>query len=86
MDALEEKKIMLKEALANQQIDQETYDKLITGLEQKEKDLKVKNTEYNFWHSKPMKIFWWFLLFVFVALMFVCCINIWVKSYPTSFI
>ncbi len=70
LDAFEEKKYFLKEALGNGQIDKKTYDRMIKILEQKNEDLKQNRKNEEFWHSKSMKIFLWILLFVWVALLF----------------
>ena len=70
LDAFEEKKYFLKEALGNGQIDKKTYDRMIKILEQKNEDLKQNRKIEEFWHSKSMKIFLWILLFVWVALLF----------------
>ena len=80
-NALDEKRIMLKDALANQQINQETYDRLIAWLDKKEKEMKEVQADYNFRHSKPMRLALWILLFIIVAILFVLCIRIWVWAY-----
>ena len=64
LDAFEEKKYYLKEALKSGQIDKKTYEKMIKILDQKNEDLKQNRKNEGFWHSKSMKIFLWLLLFV----------------------
>lgn len=64
LDAFEEKKYFLKEALKNGQIDKKTYERMVKVLDQKNEDLKQNRQNEGFWHSKSMKIFLWLLLFV----------------------
>lgn len=75
MDALEEKKILLKDALINHQINQETYEKMVAELDRKETELKIKDKQRSFWHSKPMNLVWRIILFIILGILFIFAVS-----------
>ena len=81
LNALDEKKIFLKEALEEWQIDQKTYDKMINTLDEKKEEQKNNWEQYNFLHSKPMKTFFIILFLIVIIILFLNAVKVRVNLY-----